>query len=315
MNVWRRGVNLLGGVAALEVALVGVAGPVAAQVRAIGGLGDPAADPVAGLLAVLAVAAELLAAYLLLVVVVRLAAWLPGTPGRVAARCAHLVALPVLRRALDGLLGGVLLAQVVLAPAVARAEPSSSPPGLPPAAAASALAGGAAAAAGTGGHVRGDRGGRGWASQAAPAQSAPAGGVPTTSSTVASPPWVPLPTWLGGGQPSTTGSARQGVATTAPRQPSASSAGRGPDGALARGGRGAAGTEVSRSYVVRPGDTLWDVAAAHLPRGGRSAARVDRYWRRIYGANRGVLGDDPHLIHPGARLTLPPAGPPRPGGG
>src|SRR6266508_6941709 len=93
-----------------------------------------------GLLAVLALAAELLAGYLLLVVAVRLGAWLPGAPGALAAHGARLIALPLLGRTLDGLLGGVLLAQVVLVPAVAQAEPASAPPDRSPAAAASALA-------------------------------------------------------------------------------------------------------------------------------------------------------------------------------
>jgi hypothetical protein len=93
-------VGLLAALALVEVALVRTVGPVAAQVRVLGGLGDPSADPVAGLLAVLAAAAELLARYLLLVVTMRLAALLPGAPGLLAARGARLVALPALRRAL-----------------------------------------------------------------------------------------------------------------------------------------------------------------------------------------------------------------------
>src|SRR6266498_2481313 len=98
MHHGRRGIGLLGGLAFLEVALVRMAGPVA------------------GLLAVLALAAELLAGYLLLVVAVRLGAWLPGAPGALAAHGARLIALPLLSRTLDALLGGVLLAQVVLVP-------------------------------------------------------------------------------------------------------------------------------------------------------------------------------------------------------
>lgn len=55
---------------------------------------------------------------------------------------------------------------------------------------------------------------------------------------------------------------------------------------------------------VRPGDTLWDLAAALLPPGAGDAA-VDAAWRRLYHANRGVVGDDPDLIRPGQRLALP----------
>jgi len=32
---------------------------------------------------------------------------------------------------------------------------------------------------------------------------------------------------------------------------------------------------------------------------------VDREWRALWEANRGTVGDDPDLIHPGQRLTLP----------
>ena len=305
MHHGRRGIGLLGGLAFLEVALVRMAGPVAGQVRALGGLGDHSADPVAGLLAVLALAAELLAGYLLLVVAVRLGAWLPGAPGALAAHGARLIALPLLSRTLDALLGGVLLAQVVLVPAVAQAEPASAPPDRSPAAAASALAGGAAAA-GARDHPGLERGGHGPASLGAGAQQPGSPGIPSTSSTMPSPPWVPMPTWLGGSQPSGA-TVTTGATTTAPRRSSPSASdGQGPD-ANRSGSAAAAAAEASHPYVIRPGDTLWDVAAAHLPRGSRSPGRIDRYWRRIHAANRGVLGDDPHLIHPGTRLVLPPA--------
>lgn len=46
------------------------------------------------------------------------------------------------------------------------------------------------------------------------------------------------------------------------------------------------------TVVVRPGDTLWALAAGHA-------------WRRLHAANRGVIGPDPDLIHPGTRLVLP----------
>lgn len=63
--------------------------------------------------------------------------------------------------------------------------------------------------------------------------------------------------------------------------------------------------------VVRPGDSLWSLAAAHLLPRGRSASEraVDAAWRRLYAANRAVIGPDPHLIRPGARLDLPAPAP------
>ena len=58
-------------------------------------------------------------------------------------------------------------------------------------------------------------------------------------------------------------------------------------------------------HTVEPGDTLWDIAAAHLQPSERSSARVHRYWQQIYRANRAGIGDDPDLIHPGTRLKVP----------
>jgi hypothetical protein len=56
--------------------------------------------------------------------------------------------------------------------------------------------------------------------------------------------------------------------------------------------------------VVGPGDTLWSLAGADLPPGATDAA-ISRYWRRIYRANREVIGPDPDLILPHQRLRLP----------
>lgn len=55
--------------------------------------------------------------------------------------------------------------------------------------------------------------------------------------------------------------------------------------------------------TVRRGDTLWSIAAAHLPTGA-NAAEVDRAWRALYAHNRDRLGPDPDLIRPGAELRL-----------
>lgn len=56
--------------------------------------------------------------------------------------------------------------------------------------------------------------------------------------------------------------------------------------------------------VVRPGDTLWDIAAAHLS-GTRINQRIAATWPRWYAANRAVVGPDPNLILPGQRLRPP----------
>lgn len=60
----------------------------------------------------------------------------------------------------------------------------------------------------------------------------------------------------------------------------------------------------SRTVVVRPGDCLWQLAAAHLP-DGASATEVTERWQAIHRLNRAVIGPDPDLIHPGQRLVLP----------
>jgi len=59
-----------------------------------------------------------------------------------------------------------------------------------------------------------------------------------------------------------------------------------------------------RVHVVRPGDTLWAVAAADL--GGRAdPARISTHWHRIHELNLSVIGSDPDLIHPGQQLRMP----------
>jgi hypothetical protein len=81
----------------------------------------------------------------------------------------------------------------------------------------------------------------------------------------------------------------------------------------------------ARTVVVRPGDSLWAIAAHDLAResagsgpaggadggsdggadGGADAAVAAR-WHQVYAANRDVIGPDPDVISPGLRLVLPP---------
>lgn len=58
------------------------------------------------------------------------------------------------------------------------------------------------------------------------------------------------------------------------------------------------------THTVRPGDSLWSIAATRLAPTAPPAA-VDRTWRRLYALNRSHLGPDPDLIRPGVVLTLP----------
>jgi nucleoid-associated protein YgaU len=60
--------------------------------------------------------------------------------------------------------------------------------------------------------------------------------------------------------------------------------------------------------VVRPGDTLWALAARDLGPGA-SAAHVASAWPRWYAANRSTIGADADLILPGERLAVPQSRP------
>lgn len=65
-----------------------------------------------------------------------------------------------------------------------------------------------------------------------------------------------------------------------------------------------------RVVVVRPGDTLWAIAARRLPTGAPASA-IAAAWPGWYAANRHLIGPDPDRLLPGQRLT-PPS--PSPGG-
>jgi LysM repeat protein len=52
-----------------------------------------------------------------------------------------------------------------------------------------------------------------------------------------------------------------------------------------------------RTYTVKPGDYLSEIAAATL-------GKADR-WHEIYELNKAEIGDNPNLIHPGLVLQLP----------
>jgi resuscitation-promoting factor RpfA len=313
---WLRAAVLLAGLVALEAGILRLVGPVSDQVRTLGRVvADPAVEPVSGFLDLLAVVTELVAAYLAVVLVLRMLARLPGALGRLACGGLRRLALPVVRRALDGLVGGALLAQVTLSPAQAWA--GTGPSGVVPRTVAATAAPHALGSWSEGGAV-----GR-------------PGALPTASTVPGPPPWIlgtagreawpgPAPasaTVVGPAGPSTVppSTVAPGAPVPPPMVPPV-----GPrDGRVvpnaAPGGASAGapspsgtGTPDARQHgvhhglhTVRPGDTLWGIAAAHLPAGSRSPAQVDRYWRQIYAANRAAIGSDPDLIHPGTRLKVP----------
>ncbi|SEE99144.1 LysM peptidoglycan-binding domain-containing protein [Ruania alba] len=57
-------------------------------------------------------------------------------------------------------------------------------------------------------------------------------------------------------------------------------------------------------YEVLPGDSLWSIAAAHLP-DDASDIQIAETWPRWYAANADAIGTDPHLIQPGTQLHAP----------
>jgi nucleoid-associated protein YgaU len=61
----------------------------------------------------------------------------------------------------------------------------------------------------------------------------------------------------------------------------------------------------ARFVVVRPGDTLWTIAARHLASAADSES-IAAAWPQWWQANRSVIGDDPDLIRPGQHLAVPP---------
>ncbi len=69
--------------------------------------------------------------------------------------------------------------------------------------------------------------------------------------------------------------------------------------------RAVAGIPASKSatHVVQQGDSLWTITST-FTRADTPAETADGM-RALYAANRSVIGDDPDLIHPGARLVVP----------
>ena len=60
----------------------------------------------------------------------------------------------------------------------------------------------------------------------------------------------------------------------------------------------------AHTVVVRPGDSLWSIAARDLGPGAGDA-EITEHWHALYGANRARIGPDPDLVEPGLRLLLP----------
>ena len=65
------------------------------------------------------------------------------------------------------------------------------------------------------------------------------------------------------------------------------------------------------TVLVRPGDSLWRIAATRVAPPDADAATVARAVVRLRAANSARLGADPDLIFPGTHLVLPTAAPDR----
>ncbi len=149
----------------------------------------------------------------------------------------------------------------------------------------------------------------GWAPTSAVPSStptAPAGGsgslpsAPVRADDAPAPTVVPTPP-APGSTPSTRGAEARTSAvgpTTIPANATRSSS-------VAGAGSTASGT-TSRTVTVEPGDTLWAIAARHLP-AGADDAQVAAAWPAWYRANLGTIGDEPDLIRPGQLLIVPGA--------
>ena len=59
----------------------------------------------------------------------------------------------------------------------------------------------------------------------------------------------------------------------------------------------ASSTTKSTTYTVKKGDSLWLIAKRHYGNGAQ--------WRKIYDANKKVVGSNPNRIYPGQKLVIP----------
>jgi len=248
--------------------------------------------------------AELCLAWLCLGAVLAALGHLPGPVGRVAGSVAGRVAPAVVRRLVEAALGvtvaGASLAGTAV-PALAASAGVIRPPAatlggpatgtVDPATTLGAAWAGATARAGAPGALDTDSGApaltlAAGTDSAAPALTldagtdsvGPAARLPSLDRPIGPPPVLDRPL----GTPSSSDG------------PSAGS-----DPVL-----GPVRTTTDGAAVVRRGDSLWSIAARHLP-AGATDHEIAAAWPRWYAANRTVIGPDPDLLRPGQRLVPP----------
>lgn len=280
---------VLGGLTAAVVLLLTAPGPTAS----LAVLADPAAagSASAPLVALLALLAWCLSAYLLVVTALTAGAHLPGAAGHALAAVARRTAPVGLRRALELAVGTSLVVGTLGGPAGAAPLPPAPP------ASASTTAGATAdhpvlpplpsldhpvqerSAVPTAGPV----------GRVTPA-AAPAS--PARPTGPARPARIPAPT------------------TALPHAPG-HPLGPGPADAARPNADADADADAARPVthadavvVVQPGDSLWSLAEDRL---GPQAtdAQIAQTWPTWWQANREVVGDDPDLLLPGTPLTPP----------
>lgn len=270
--------------------------------RLVAGASAPGGDPAAAIAGLAALVAAGIAGWLTLSLALVLLAALPGRAGALARVARDRVTPAIVRRWAAIVLGASVTATVVPGTAVAavRVVEASEPPapGWRPAAAPSPS------------HTASS------ASPRTPSLTAPSSSTSEPTASAPAPGWAPRPTVTpsptsaGATSPSTTPTAPPTttsgtrVTVTPPSPgwtPSRPPARQRTDPTLLTGrARPASSSEV----VVRRGDTLWSIVAARLGPGA-TAAEIAATWPRWHAANAAVIGPDPHLLLPGARLAPP----------
>lgn len=240
------------GIATATTAAVLLSGPTpAASVRTLCGT-PSSSDPLAPLLALVALVAWALLGWLLVVAAAALTARAPGLAGRIAGAVVDRIAPATVRRVVEVCLG-LTMAAGALGPSPASASPAGPPAPPPPAASLD------------------------WPMAAAALDGDPAAATPSATASPAFD-WDPA------------------AAAPAPMRLHP-----------ALGPRAAAPTSRSATrapVIVRRGDSLWAVAADHLP-SNATQTQVAQAWPAWWAANRDAIGADPDLIHPGLRLDPP----------